>query len=729
MKRTNHAQPAKNLPGKQAGKIISKPLTAGLALGACMLLAPLSAMASQHSLVIAIDGLRGDGIENAATPYIDQLINGTWAPGYNGAFAHYAQTMTDAAPNSGPNHVGIMTGVTSAKSGVTGNSDVGGGRYDIYPHYQTLIESHNPDLNTAYLVTWGTDMQIANSADIRIDSDDAGNTENAVNILRGSYASANWPLGSSPDSVFLFLDDVDHAGHSCCFSTDDQGYTDEITSVDAQIGRLLTAIKNRPGFAGEHWQIVITSDHGGRGSSHGIHAADNYTIPFLVASKSVGQGYLADIPRNYDAAPTALAHMGVPVPANIDGKVRGGETLSRAPEQLQQDLVTYLPFEGDYRDHSGQDHHAAIGGGSPALSGSGKFGQYVAIDGSEEYLTLGKPQALDFDYDTDFTLLTWYRVGGDQFGDPVIIGNKNWNSGSNRGTLLLANEGNGDDVGINLASDSVDRKDIDPVDYSFHGWWLLAATFDRDGVATLYAGSPQGKLHIIAGGIKDVGDLTSSLDWNIGQDGTGSYRYNLKADLDDMAIWRRALTLDEIRTIYNRGAGLEIRRILENDLPVYLNSASELGANREYKVLITANVNGATCGLEWDADLIFNERNAKWDCNGRADPMVLKVNKVVQLSDGNKQVFATLVAQDGKGALEWDADLIGGERNAKFDQRTSGDPLILNLSSDVNSSTITAETGNGLCGLEWDNDIRGGERNGKWDCAPRMDPLRIELLP
>ena len=252
---------------------------------------------------------------------------------------------------------------------------------------------------------------------------------------------------------------------------------------------------------------------------------------------------------------------------------------------------------------------------------------------------------------------------------------------------------------------------------------------DRDGVATLYAGSPHGKLNIIAGGIDDVGDLTSSLDWNIGQDGTGSYRYNLKADLDDMAIWRRALTLEEIRMIYNQGAGLEIQRILNNELPVYLNSASSLEANREYKVLITANVNGATCGLEWDADLFFSERNAKWDCAGRADAMVLKVSKVTESANGNKQVFATLVAQGGKGALEWDADLIAGERNAKFDQNTAGDPLILNLTGDVNGSTITAEVGNGLCGLEWDNDLIGGERNGKWDCSPRMDPLRIELLP
>ncbi|KZN44892.1 alkaline phosphatase family protein [Pseudoalteromonas luteoviolacea] len=163
-----------------------------------------AADASNHSLLIAVDGLRGDGIENAKTPNFDRLIQGTWAEGYQGAFAFYAQTMKDAAPNSGPNHVGIMTGVTSAKSGVTGNSDVHTGRYDQYPHYQTLLERHNSKLNTAYLVTWSTDMQIDNEADVKIDSNDAGNVANTLAIINGTYQAAKWPRGTTPDSIFCF---------------------------------------------------------------------------------------------------------------------------------------------------------------------------------------------------------------------------------------------------------------------------------------------------------------------------------------------------------------------------------------------------------------------------------------------------------------------------------------------------------------------------------------------
>ena len=48
----------------------------------------------------------------------------------------------------------------------------------------------------------------------------------------------------------------------------------------------------------------------------------------------------------------------------------------------------------------------------------------------------------------------------------------------------------------------------------------------------------------------DLGDLDSPLPWNIGQDGTGAYPFNYDGDIDEMAIWRRPLTLDELRQVY-----------------------------------------------------------------------------------------------------------------------------------------------------------------------------------
>lgn len=702
-----------------------------------------TAMAAPHSLVIAIDGLRGDGIDSTATPNLDGLINGTWADGYNGAFAYYAQTMTDAAPNSGPNHAGIMLGVTATKHGVTGNGNVGSGRYDTYPHYLKRLETHDSSLNTAYLVTWGTDLLIPSGADVIVDADDASNTQRAVQLVSGTYTDTNWPQGTDPDAIFLFLDDVDHAGHSCCFTIADEGYRAEIRDVDSQIGQVLTALKNRPNFSSEDWQIVITSDHGGRGSSHGIHSADNYTIPFLVASKHAGQGYLQGVPRNYDAAVTALDHMGLAIPANLDGKVQGAQVQAQAPENIEQELVTYLQYDNNFQDSSDKYNHAAIGGGNPALFSGGKFGGYVQIDGSQEYITFGNLSDLDFGTQRDFTLMTWYRVSGNQTGDPVIMGNKNWSSGANRGTLLLADEGDGDDLGINMASYSGDRKDIDPIDISFNGWWLVVASFDRDGASVLYAGSPQGHLHMIADDISDVGDITSSLPWNIGQDGTGTYQYNLNADLDDTAIWRRALTKDEVKTLFNSGVGNELINLFNGgsgdngggsggttpSLPDQLSNAYDFTAGENIAVLISTAVNGEQCNLQWSATRISGERNAKFDCQDAADKMILTVDQVNVDSNGNKLVTGIISAADGYGALEWDNSLgSNNERNAKFDENSAGDQVVVTFSADPTQSTISTYPSNTTCGFEWDGNKYFNERNAKWDCHPRWDRFRFDTV-
>ncbi|KZX02222.1 hypothetical protein JL49_01500 [Pseudoalteromonas luteoviolacea] len=255
----------------------------------------------------------------------------------------------------------------------------------------------------------------------------------------------------------------------------------------------------------------------------------------------------------------------------------------------------------------------------------------------------------------------------------------------------------------------------------------MVATFDRNGSATLYAGSPTGELNIISGSIADVGDITSSLDWNIGQDGTGRYKYNLKADLDDFAVWGRALTLDEVRTLYNGGAGKEINSILGNTSTQYLTAESNIVAGQNYPVIITTRVNGQTCGLEWDAALRSRERNAKWDCSGRADPLMLQVNKV-ESSKVTKRVSGYLVAQGGKGALEWDADHILNERNAKFDEGTGGDYLTFTLLNNAHASKVSARAYGQECGLEWEADLIGGERNAKFDCRPRTDSVTIQLI-
>jgi hypothetical protein len=526
-----------------------------------------------HSLVIALDGVRPDALAYAHTPNIDALIAGIWHNGYQGAYAPYAQNLYDASTVSGPNHVAIMTGATASQHEVTGNHNVAAGRYTNFPHYLARLEQMNPALHTAYLFTWGTDGEIPSGADYVKDGNDEENVARVIAMLDGTHTDLNgtdgtqWQRDDQPHALFLFLDDPDHVGHSMGFESSVLDYRNELMNVDEQIGRIMTALVNRPTWEQEDWQIIITSDHGGYHTSHGGMTAPEHTIPFIVSSRTVEQGYLPVDTRNIDVVPSILQHFAMPIPNEFIGVARGHDIQRVSPLAFNRDLVGYYQFEGNLNDSTAGGHHASIGSNSdvdPVLqTEGGKFGGYLSItdagggDRNASYITLGNPADYNFGDDDSFTTTLWFRSHGDQGGDPVIIGNKNWSSGANPGWLLLANEGGNNSFGANYAGGG-QRLDLEDIDYTDQDWWFLAATFDPNGLAVVFCGDSIGRLRWMALDATQVGSLNSALPLNIGQDGSGSYPHNLDGDIDDLAIWRRTLTFDEIRTLYQQGQGQDL---------------------------------------------------------------------------------------------------------------------------------------------------------------------------
>ena len=143
----------------------------------------------------------------------------------------------------------------------------------------------------------------------------------------------------------------------------------------------------------------------------------------------------------------------------------------------------------------------------------------------------------------------------------MILGTKDWVSGGNPGWLLLANEGGGNSFGSNFASSGDDRLDLEDVDYSDTNWWFIASVFQADGLAFLFAGDASGHMRWMTIDASGVGELVSPYPLNLGQDGTGSYANNLDGDIDDLAIWRRALHPEEVMMLYAGGVGQELHEL------------------------------------------------------------------------------------------------------------------------------------------------------------------------
>src|SRR5690606_16270710 len=89
-------------------------------------------------------------------------------------------------------------------------------------------------------------------------------------VSDGAVATAASDLltGGDPDAIFLHFDQVDAAGHSQGWGS--AGYFTALQNIDGHIGTVMAALNSRPGVIDgtESWLVMMTSDHGGEGTSH-----------------------------------------------------------------------------------------------------------------------------------------------------------------------------------------------------------------------------------------------------------------------------------------------------------------------------------------------------------------------------------------------------------------------------------------------------------------------------
>jgi len=225
------------------------------------------------------------------------------------------------------------------------------------------------------------------------------------------------------------------------------------------------------------------------------------------------------------------------------------------PEYLNatNGLVLHLKFDGDYSDSSGRGNNGTPSGAPsfiPGAIGSGAL-QYSTDSANQvyNYVTLGTPADLAFGADVNFSVSYWIKFTGAP-GDLPFLGSAN-NSTYNPGITFSASYklggwnytlGDGTTtIGPSGANNSINDG----------SWHSLVHTFDRTGNGVTYLDGVIVNVTSIAGlgaGI-DTGNV-----FNIGQDPGGSYGESAVENIDDLGIWRRALSQYEAEAIYVVGS-------------------------------------------------------------------------------------------------------------------------------------------------------------------------------
>jgi predicted AlkP superfamily pyrophosphatase or phosphodiesterase len=114
-----------------------------------------------------------------------------------------------------------------------------------------------------------------------------------------------------------YFGQVDEFGHGAIdsrasFSPDSALYLHSIGLVDSHIGEVLRAMRARPQFAQEDWLVLITTDHGGRGNSHGGDSDQERNIWLLAEGKHLDKQQLTTQPVPQTAlVPLIYTHLGM----------------------------------------------------------------------------------------------------------------------------------------------------------------------------------------------------------------------------------------------------------------------------------------------------------------------------------------------------------------------------------------------------------------------------------
>jgi hypothetical protein len=249
-------------------------------------------------VLVSIDGFRPDVI----TPEMRALHRLY----LQGASAHVARTIDKSATL--PSHASMVSGVDPSQHGLDFNS-------------------YRPDRGT---IERPTVFSVAHAAGLPT-AMFVGKAK--LKLLLGKPSDAQFVLGGmvctkllkealpylrSADHgvVFLHFADPDSAGHRYGWMTDE--YQEAALRADRCLDEVINTIEQ--GGKADRTLLLVTSDHGGHGRSHGTRLDADQRIPWYAWGAGAQRGRVGRSVHTTDTAATALAALGLERPAGMHGR-------------------------------------------------------------------------------------------------------------------------------------------------------------------------------------------------------------------------------------------------------------------------------------------------------------------------------------------------------------------------------------------------------------------------
>jgi hypothetical protein len=259
-----------------------------------------SARPYDHVVIVSFDGMRPDGMERAPAPTLHRLRA-------EGAYALRAETVGDSSTL--PSHSSMLSGVEVEVHGMEFD--------DFRPHREfirvptVLYRAHDLGLATAMFVAKAKLRHIAIPGSLDVWSFPHWSCP------RVARAAAEYLPTAPPGITFIHFEEPDGAGHR--FRWMSRQYIDAIARTDACLATVMAAIESRADR--DRVLVMVSADHGGHGRRHGSHDPLDLHIPWIAWGSRVTRGDFDAPVRTTDTGVTAMAALGLPIPAELTGHV------------------------------------------------------------------------------------------------------------------------------------------------------------------------------------------------------------------------------------------------------------------------------------------------------------------------------------------------------------------------------------------------------------------------
>lgn len=225
-------------------------------------------------IVMGFDGFREDGLENIledSSSSIRMVANeGGLYHTYAGGEKNFVQETT-----TGPGWASILSGEWSNVTGVKTCADTKQDGVNTF-----LMEAAKKGIPSSFVASWKEHFSVTYKNDIlHVDQynlplqfvqtdNDEETYEWVLNQVSKREGTKTYEKQEA-DVIFFTLEVTDAIGHQTGYGNENPAYRDACFIADTCGRNILWEIQNRDTYEQEDWLILITTDHGGVGTTHG----------------------------------------------------------------------------------------------------------------------------------------------------------------------------------------------------------------------------------------------------------------------------------------------------------------------------------------------------------------------------------------------------------------------------------------------------------------------------